>query len=155
MLDERPETPPVDVDQAHRVLTFLCLSLAGSVALMAGVSALLVTTGAFPPFLGYPQAVRLGVGIFLILLLGASYPLYGLAGGSGEASDPAGAVTAFQTRVITSMAVREFVGIAGALLILLSRDFILGGTLAGLSLITIVLALPRKEDLLEAVRKAR
>lgn len=145
----------VDLDQAHRVLLIICLALAGGVAVMAGVAVMLVQTGTFPPFLGFSQGVRVGVAIFLALLLVASYPIHRMAGGAVAVTDAASALQAFQTRVITAMAIREFVGIAGAVLMLLSRDFVVGGTLAALSVITILLALPRREDLREAVREAR
>lgn len=145
----------VDLNQAHRVLLVICVSLAGGVVIMAGVALVLVDGGHFPPFLGYSPPVRVGVGVFLTLLLAASYPIHRLAGGSVPASDAATALQAFQTRVITAMAVREFVGIAGSVLILLSRDLAVGGTLAGLSVVTILLALPRKEDMREAVARGR
>ena len=145
----------VDLDQAHRVLIIICLALAGGVAVMAGVALMLLHTGAFPPFLGFSRGVRVGVAIFLALLLAASYPVHRMAGGAVEVTDAASALQAFQTRVITAMAMREFVGIAGSVLILLSRDMVVGGSLAALSVITILLALPRKDDLREAVRRAR
>jgi hypothetical protein len=148
------QQPGVSVDQAHRVLTIICLALVGGVVTMAGVSVILVTSGTFPPFLGYPEAVRLGVGAFLLLLLGASYPVYRHAGGATNPDEPGGALSAFQTKVIAAMALREFVGIAGGLLILLSRDMVLGGTLVVLSVATMLLALPRKEDLREALQES-
>lgn len=146
--------PAVDLDQAHRVLLIICLALAGGVAVMAGVALMLLYTGAFPPFLGFSPGVRIGVAVFLALLLGASYPVHRMAGGATAVTDGASALQAFQTRVITAMAMREFVGIAGSVLILLSRDLAVGGTLAALSVITILLALPRKDDMREAVRRA-
>jgi len=156
MSDTHPDSGlPVDLAQAHRVLLIICLALAGGVAVMAGVAFMLVQTGTFPPFLGFSPAVRLGVAAFLFLLLAASYPIHNMAGGAVAVTDAASALQAFQTRVITSMAVREFVGIAGSVLILVSRDLAVGGTLAALSVITILLALPRREDLREAVRQAR
>lgn len=150
-----PIPPDLDLDQAHRVLLFLCLALGGGVVVMAGVALALVYSGAYPPFLGFPQGVRIGVGIFLGLLLGVSYPVHRTAGGSTPVTDAASALQAFQTRTITAMAIREFVGIAGSVLILLSRDLLVGGTLAALSVVSILLALPRKEDLREAVRRVR
>ncbi|HSG46987.1 MAG TPA: hypothetical protein VLA43_04130 [Longimicrobiales bacterium] len=151
----RDDGPAVDLDQAHRVLIIICLALAGGVAVMAGVALMLLHTGAFPPFLGFSQGVRVGIALFLALLLAASYPVHRMAGGAVEVTDAASALQAFQTRVITAMAMREFVGIAGSVLILLSRDMVVGGSLAALSVFTILLALPRKDDLREAVRRAR
>lgn len=149
-----PPDPPVDLDQAHRVLLFICIALAAGVAVMALVAYGLVSGGYFPPFLGFDSGVRIGVAVFLGLLLGASYPVHRLAGGSQEVTDPATALQAFQMRVITAMAMREFVGIAGSVLILLSRDLAVGGTLAALSVAAILLALPRKADMREALRRA-
>lgn len=145
---------PVDLDQAHRVLLVISLALAGGVALMAGVSLILVQGGHFTAFLGFSPAVRVGVAVFLALLLGASYPVYRLAGGPSEVPGAASGLQAFQTRVITAMAMREFVGMAGAVLILLSRDLALGGTMSVLAVASILLSLPRKKELAEAVRKA-
>lgn len=145
---------PVDLDQAHRVLLVISLALAGSVAVMAGVSLILVQGGHFTAFLGFSPVVRVGVAVFLALLLGASYPVYRLAGGPSEVPGAASALQAFQTRVITAMAMREFVGMAGAVLILLSRDLAVGGTLSVLAVASILLSLPRRKELAEAVRKA-
>lgn len=145
---------PVDLDQAHRVLLVICLALAGGVIVMAGVAFALVSGGHFPPFLGFPAGIRIGIAVFLGLLLGASYPVHRAAGGFQEVTDAATALQSFQTRVITAMAMREFVGMAGSVLILLSRDIAVGGTLAALSVVSILLALPRKADMQEAVRRA-
>ena len=149
-----PATPTADLDQAHRILLFICIALAAGVAVMALVAYVLVSAGYFPPFLGFSSGVRIGIAVFLGLLLGASYPVHRLAGGSEEITDPATALQAFQIRVITAMAMREFVGIAGSVLILLSRDLVVGGTLAALSVVAILLALPRKEDMREALKRA-
>ena len=143
--------PQVSIDHAHRVLLGICIALAGSVFVMASVSLVLVSSGTFPPFLGFSPTVRIGVGVFLVLLLGASYPIYRRAGEGVQGDGPDDALAAFQTKVIAAMAVREFVGIAGGLLILLSRDMVLGGTLVVLSIGTILLALPRKDDLRAAL----
>ncbi|MDT8340167.1 MAG: hypothetical protein RQ751_01525 [Longimicrobiales bacterium] len=146
--------PSVDVDQAYRVLVGICLVLAGGVVLAAGGAWAVLEAGLFPPFLGFPAWVRWSVGAGLLVLLAASYPAHRAAGGAVAVTDAATALQAFQTRVITAMAMREFVGMAGAVLILLSRDLLVGGTLAGLAVLSILLALPRREDLREAVRRA-
>lgn len=143
-----------DLDQAYRVLLIICLALVFGVVAFAGVAAFLSSSGAFPGFLGFSPLVRTGIAVgFLVLLVGA-YPLQSMAGGPVPVDDAASALQAHQTKTIVGMAVREFVGIAGGVLILLSGDLVLGGTLVGLTVITMLLALPRKEEMRAAMRRS-
>lgn len=144
----------VEVDTAHRVLLLLSLSLAGSVAIFAVVAVVLGELGIFPPFLGYPAPVRTGIGVFLVGLLVLSYPMYRWAGGGeGEAGSTSAALGRLQTRTMVANAMREAAGIMGCLLVLLSGDRVLGLSIAGLAVATILLSLPTRADVEAAVRR--
>ena len=154
-MDEREygAPPEVDLDQAYKVLVGLSLAFAGGVALFAVVSVFLVQTGSFTPFMGYTGLVRGAVAAFVILLIGSSWPLYRLAGGAVSADDPNAALSAFQIKVIVANAIREAAGLMGGVLILLFGDLLVGGTAAALSVGAILLSLPRKDDMREALRR--
>jgi len=142
----------VEVDTAHRVLQLLSLSLAGSVAVFAIVAVLLGELELFPPFLGYPASVRTGIGVFLFGLLALSYPMYRWAGGDQPVDSPAAALSRLQIRTMVANVMREAAGIMGCLLVLLSGDRVLGLTVAGLAIFTILLSLPTREDVATAIQ---
>ena len=144
-----------DLDQSYRVLLIISLAMAGGVALFAGIAAFVVSTGQFDPFMGWPGWVRGSIAAFLIVLLAASYPLYRLAGGAPRPGDPYAALSVFQTKVIVANGVRDAVGIMGAVLILFAGDLVLGGSVAIASVVTILLSLPRKDDMRAALRGSR
>jgi hypothetical protein len=140
------------IGEYHRVLTFVSLALLGSVALMVGGAWALVATGAFQPFLGLRLPVRIGVGVFLIVLLAAAYPLSRAVGSGNRPETREEALARVQTRVTVGMAVRDAVGAMAAVLILLAGDIVLGGTVGALVLVSMAAALPRRDQLEEAVR---
>jgi hypothetical protein len=142
----------VDLDQVHRILSVMILIFAGGVASFAGVSFFVVSTGAFSPFLGYPEVVRLGIGVFLLFLLAMSYPLSRWSGAANPGESRSDAVARFQTRAVVGAAVRESVGIMGGLLILLAGDVVLGVTAAALAVVTLVTGIPSKDALRAATR---
>lgn len=130
----------------------MSIALMVSVALMVGVAWFLVATGRFQPFIGLQPVVRIGVGIFLVALLGASYPLSRAVGSGDRPTSREEALGHVQTSVMIGMAVRDAVGAMAAVLILLAGDLVLGGTVAVLAFLSMGLALPRREQLEEAVR---
>lgn len=140
------------IEEYHRVLTLVSIALLGSVAVMVVGAWALVATGTFQPFLGLRLPVRIGVGVFLVVLLGAAYPLSGAVGTGGRAETREDALSRVQTRVMVGMAVRDAVGAMAAVLILLAGDVVLGGTIGVLVLMSMAAALPRREQLQEAVR---
>ncbi len=140
------------ISEYHRVLLTISVALMGSVALMVGIAWVLVATGRFQPFIGLQPAVRIGVGVFLMALLGASYPLSRAVGTGEPITSREQALADVQTRVMIGMAVRDAVGAMAAVLILLAGDAVLGGTLGVVVLVSMGLSLPRREQLEEAVR---
>ena len=140
------------VAEYHRVLVLMSWALMGSVAVMVGGAWTLVATGTFQPFLGLQTPVRIGVGVFLVLLLGSAYPLSRAVGAGARPATRERALAVVQTRVMVGMAVRDAVGAMAAVLILLAGDVVLGGTVGALVLASMALALPRREQLEEAVR---
>lgn len=140
------------IGEYHRVLLTVSAALMVSVALMVGVAWFLVTSGQFQPFIGLQPAVRIGVGIFLLGLLGSSYPLSRAVGTGERPRSREKALANVQTSVMIGMAVRDAVGAMAAVLILLAGDLVLGGTVAVLVLLSMGSSLPRREQLEEAVR---
>lgn len=156
---ERPgvgaDGPPSDVDAAtaHQVLRIISMGLAATVAIFGVVALVLNRTGVFPPFLGYPTSVRVGIAVFLVFLLGISYPLYGWAGGAEPPKTPEEALSRLQIRVMVANATRDAAGIMGCLLILLTGDLWLGATVAALAVVTILLSVPSRDDVESAIRR--
>jgi hypothetical protein len=140
------------IEEYHRVLVTVSLALMASVALFVGVAWVLVATERFQPFIGLQPGVRIGVGAFLLALLGASYPLSRAVGGDSPPDTREKALSNVQTRVMVGMAMRDAVGAMAAVLILLAGDVVLGGTLAFLVLLSMGLSLPGREQLDEAAR---
>lgn len=147
-----PDRDEDSIGEYHRVLSLVSLALLGSVALMVGGAWALVATGAFQPFLGVRPPVRIGIGVFLIVLLGAAYPLSRAVGADRRPGTRQEALAREQTRVMVGMAVRDAVGAMAAVLILLAGDVVLGGTLGAMVLVSMAAALPRRDQLEEAVR---
>ena len=136
----------------HRVLVGISWALIGGVAAMAGGAWFLVATGTFHPFLGFSTPVRIGIAVFLVLLLLAAGPLQRAVGGGEPPEDEAAALARVQTRVMVGMAVRDAVGAMAAVLILLSGDVLVGGSVAAATLVAMVSDLPAMDDLEAAVR---
>lgn len=145
-------TRRVEVDTAHRVLVLFSVFLAGSVAIFAVVAVVLGELELFPPFLGYPASVRAGIGVFLVGLLALSYPMQRWAGGD-DGTDAAAALSKLQTGTMVANAMRDAAGIMGCLLVLLSGDRVLGLTVAGLAVASILLSLPTRADVEAAVQR--
>lgn len=140
------------IGEYHRVLTIVSLALAGSVTVMVGGAWVLVATGAFQPFLGLRGPARLGVALFLALLLAAAYPLSRAVGSGSRPASREEALARVQTRVMVGMAIRDAVGAMAAVVVLLAGDVVLGGTIGALALVSMAVALPRRGDFEEAVR---
>lgn len=136
----------------HRVLVGISWALIAGVAVMAGGAWFLVTTGTFTPFLGFTAPVRIGIAVFLVLLLLAAGPLERAVGGGEPPEDEAAALGRVQTRVMVGMAVRDAVGAMAAVLILLSGDLLVGGSVAAATLVAMASDLPTIDDLEAAVR---
>lgn len=130
----------------------ISMALIGSVAVMVGGAWALVASGTFQPFLSLQLPVRIGVGVFLLVLLAATYPLSRAVGSGGRPESREEALSIVQTRVMVGMAVRDAVGAMSAVLILLAGDVTLGGTVGALTLVSMVTSLPRLEQLEEATR---
>ena len=128
-----PGGPPggSSVDEYHRILTVLSLALMASVVILVGGAWALVATGAFQPFLGFRPPVRIAIGVFLVALLLAAYPLSRAVGGGPRP---------------------DAVGARAAVLILLAGDTVLGGTLGALVLVSMGAALPNRQAFEDAVR---
>ena len=139
----------------HRVLVGLSWALIAGVAAMAGGAWFLVAAELFQPFLGFTTPVRIGIAVFLVLLLLSAGPLKRAVGGDGPPSNPAEALSRVQTRVMVGMAVRDAVGAMAAVLILLSGDLLVGGSAAVATLVAMVSDLPGLDDLEEAVRQVQ
>ncbi len=147
-----PDPSGSTLREYHRVLVGISWALIAGVAAMAGGAWFLVATGTFLPFLGFTTPVRIGIAVFLVLLLLAAGPLERAVGGGEAAEDEAAALSRVQTRVMVGMAVRDAVGAMAAVLILLSGDLLVGGSAAAATLVAMVSNLPRMDDLEAAVR---
>ena len=126
--------------------------LMASVVILVGGAWALVATGAFQPFLGFRPPVRIAIGVFLVALLLAAYPLSRAVGGGARPESREQALAVLQTRVMVGMAIRDAVGAMAAVLILLAGDTVLGGTLGALVLVSMGAALPNRQAFEDAVR---
>ncbi|MEJ2538937.1 MAG: hypothetical protein P8188_02935 [Gemmatimonadota bacterium] len=142
----------IDLREYHRVLLGLSVALMIGVLVMTGGAWMMVASGTFQPFLGLQPGVRLGVGFFLLLLLGASYPVARAAGSGDPPENRREALSQVQTRVMVAMATRDAVGGMAAVVILLTGDIVLGGSVAAATLLAMASDLPRIGVLEEAVR---
>lgn len=134
----------------HRTLRIVSLALAGALAAFALGAAVLVAADAFHPFLQLNQTVRAGVAVFLGGLLWAAGPISRAARRSEDGAEP---LDALQRGVIAGLAVRDVVGVMGAVLILLAGDLWLGGAAALLAGVEMVRAVPSTEVLRAELRR--
>lgn len=140
------------VREYHRVLTLVTYGLMFSVVTVALVSAALVHTGTYPPFLNFSPLVWTGIVAFMLLLLAVSYPLQRKARRASRPTTREEALGLEQTGVMVGMAVRDAVGVTGGVIILLTGHYLVGGGMAALALAAMFLDRPREQDLITAVR---
>jgi hypothetical protein len=129
------------------------MALLASVVLLVGGAWVMVATGTFQPFLGLRGAARIGVALFLVLLLAAAHPLSRAVGTGRRPDSREEALAGVQTRVMVGMAIRDAVGAMAAVVILLAGDVLLGGTVGVLAVVGMIASIPRREELEEAVRR--
>lgn len=140
-------------DERFRVLHIIVGSLILGVVLFAAVAAWLITSGTFADFISPIPLEAVGVGVVALIFLA---PV--LAGKAKEAPPDADRDTVFmqfQTGTIVGMAVREGAGLMGGVLALLagSLPWLVG--LAGASVLSMVLAWPKRDELEERLGRAR
>ena len=151
-MDPSPGPGGSSLEEYHRVLVGLSWALIAGVAAMAGGAWFLVASGGFQPFLNFTTPVRIGIAVFLVLLLLVAGPVTRTASRGERPRDARTALSRLQTEVMVGMAVRDAVGAMAAVLILLSGDWVVGGTTAAAALVAMISDLPTLDDLRDAVR---
>lgn len=145
-------TQPETRDEQLRTLQMIVGSLVLGVGLFTGVAVYLIRSGTFGDTEELIPLEAVGAVVAVLLL---TAPLV-----AGRLKDtPAGAdrntvYQHFQTGTIVGMALREGAGLMGGILAMLSGSlpWLLG--LTGVSMLAMILAWPRRDDLEERLRRA-
>ena len=147
------ESEPLEhvIEQRFRVLSILCGSLLGSLAVYVGIAWFLLRQGAITSALAADLPAALPVvltGVAITVLVSAeamSRRIFAQASQSAAASEPETLLNAYQSATIVGFAMRESAAMIGLALTLLTAAFFWVVALSAASAAAMLVAWPRKE----------
>ena len=142
------------VQSVHNRGVILTAALAMGHLALAGVATGFVLSGSLEPAFSTTPLLRGAVAVMGLLMLGAATVIGGRLAEAPAGATPDDAAQRYPTGLVVGMALREAVGLAGAMLILLAGDLVVGGALVAAALLTMIAAAPRRADIESRLRRA-
>ena len=137
----------------HKQMRIITVALASGVVIFGAVMAVLIRSGT-PAAWAVDGPMRWGIALLGMVLLGAAHVIANALTQGPRDGGPTEVARRLQTGFLAGQAMRESVGLVGAVAGFLTGDLVILAALSVASVVTMLVALPHRATLEHRLRKA-